>query len=444
MMRLSVFGLGYVGCVSAACFAKEGHAVVGVDVNPDKVKLINNGRSPVIESGMSELMREVVDAGSLYATTDAEEAVQVSDLSLVCVGTPSNRNGSIDLSYVRRVCEQIGTALQNKEGEHVIVIRSTVLPGSMEEVVIPALERGSGYSLGEGFHVCSNPEFLREGSSIEDFYDPPFTLIGGSSELAIERLSEVYSGIDAPIHVLDIKATEMVKYACNSFHGLKVSFANEIGNICKALGIDSHTVMNVFCEDEKLNISDAYLRPGFAFGGSCLPKDLRAIEYSAKQLDVETPVLSATLDTNRQQIERAAEMVLETGNRRIGIIGLSFKSGTDDLRESPMVALVEILLGKGLELAIYDRNVSEAGLLGSNKDFIENQIPHIWSLMRSSISEVVEFAGTVVLGNKSDELKDAKSLLSADGKQQFVDLARAFDEDSLSLSHKKNYQGICW
>lgn len=440
-MRLSVFGLGYVGCVSAACLAKQGHTVVGVEVNPEKIELINRGLSPVVEEGMSELMREVVESGFLYATADAEEAVKQSDLSLVCVGTPSRRNGSIDLSFVERVCEQIGDALRNKEEEHVVVIRSTVLPGSTEQLVVPALERGSGASLGEGFHVCSNPEFLREGSSIEDFYNPPFTLIGGSSELAVARLSEVYAGIDAPIRVLDIKATEMVKYACNSFHGLKVSFANEIGNICKALQIDSHPVMKVFCEDEKLNISKAYLQPGFAFGGSCLPKDLRAIRYRAKQLDVQTPVLSATLETNRHQIERAAEMVLQTGNRQVGIMGLSFKSGTDDLRESPMVALVEILIGKGLDLAIYDRNVSQGGLLGSNKAFIENQIPHIWEVMRSNITEVVEFGDTVVLGNKTDELMEIKDVLSRNAKQ-LVDLARVFDD--VNASDRPNYQGICW
>ena len=438
-MNLSIFGLGYVGCVSAGCFAREGNSVIGVDVNPAKVAMINRGESTIVEEGIAELIQDVVQAGRLRATTDVADAVENSSISMICVGTPSNPNGSIDLSYIERVCEQIGSVLRGKEEPHLVVIRSTVLPGTIESVVIPTLERTSGKQRGEGFEVCSNPEFLREGSSIRDFYDPPFTLIGASGEAAAAPLAELYGSISAPLYVAEIRAAEMVKYACNCFHGLKVSFANEMGNICKALGIDSHEVMKIFCADTKLNISPAYLKPGFAFGGSCLPKDLRAITYKAKQLDVETPVLSATLESNRRQIERAIDMVLETGHRQIGVLGLSFKEGTDDLRESPMVALVETLIGKGMELTIYDRNVSQAGLIGANREFIERHIPHIWSLMRDDLDEVVGSAGTLILGNKAEEFRDIKTRRRSD--QTVIDLARVLEGQ---VSNGNGYQGICW
>lgn len=438
-MELSVFGLGYVGCVSAACFAKEGHRVVGVDVNPAKVEMVSRGQSPVVEVGIDELVREVAQSGRLTATTDGAAAVRESDLSLICVGTPSNANGSIDLRYIERVCEQIGEALREKATTHVVVIRSTVLPGTIEAVVVPAIERASGKRRGEGFDVCSHPEFLREGTSIRDFYDPPFTLIGAESEEVAERVAGLYTGLDAPLYVTTIKAAEMVKYACNAFHGLKVSFANEIGNVCKAQGIDSHEVMRIFCADAKLNLSAAYLKPGFAFGGSCLPKDLRAIIYKARRMDIDTPVLSAALESNQRQIERAVDMVLATGNRRIGILGLSFKEGTDDLRESPMVALVETLIGKGMQLSIYDRNVSRAGLLGANKEYIERQIPHIWSLMRDEIHEVVASADTLVLGNKTQEF--GAVLENRRDGQVIIDLARAVNG---YRTNGAGYQGICW
>jgi GDP-mannose 6-dehydrogenase len=438
-MELSIFGLGYVGCVSAGCFANEGNNVVGVDVNPAKVEMINRGESTIVEEGIGDLIRDVVQKGRLRATTDVADAVGRSTVSMICVGTPSSPNGSIDLSYIERVCEQIGSVLRHKIEPHLVVIRSTVLPGTIENVVIPTLEQASGKRRGEGFDVCSNPEFLREGSSIRDFYDPPFTLIGAGSETAAQPLAELYRTINAPLYVTEIRAAEMVKYACNCFHGLKVSFANEMGNICKALGIDSHEVMKIFCADTKLNISPAYLKPGFAFGGSCLPKDLRAITYKAKQVDVETPVLSATLESNRRQIERAIDMVLQTGHRQIGVLGLSFKEGTDDLRESPMVSLVETLIGKGMELTIYDRNVSQAGLIGANREFIERQIPHIWSLMRDDLDEVVGSAGTLILGNKADEFRDIKARRRPD--QTVIDLARVFEGQ---VSNGNGYQGICW
>ncbi|HET8676105.1 MAG TPA: UDP-glucose/GDP-mannose dehydrogenase family protein, partial [Blastocatellia bacterium] len=350
-MRLSIFGLGYVGCVSAACFTRDGRDVIGVDANQVKVEIINSGRSPIVEPGIEDLIRRGVESGRLRATTNAEQAVHSSDVSLVCVGTPSHNNGSLDLSYVERVCHEIGEALHTKLDFHIVAIRSTMLPGSVESTVIPALESGSGKKAGRDFKVAINPEFLREGSSISDFANPPFTLIGADDEDTAAIMSRLYSHIDAPVITMAIKEAEMVKYACNCFHALKITFANEIGNICKAMDIDSHKVMDAFCKDTKLNLSAYYLKPGFAFGGSCLPKDLRAITYKAKQLDVEAAMLNSILVSNRQQVERAVEMVLGTGRKRVGVLGLSFKSGTDDLRESPMVSLIETLIGKGLKLS---------------------------------------------------------------------------------------------
>lgn len=436
-MRISVFGIGYVGCVSAACFAKEGHTVIGVDVNPNKVAMINSGDSPIVEAGIGPLLKEVVKSNYLSATTDSNMAVVNSDVSLVCVGTPSNPNGSLDLRYITRVCEEIGAALKNKNGHHTVVIRSTMLPGTIEGVVIPTLVKFSEKQVGIDFGVCINPEFLREGSSLKDFYAPPFTLIGADDEDTTATVRALYAGIDAPVIATSVKTAEMVKYVCNCFHALKVSFANEVGNICKALGVDSHEVMDIFCRDTKLNLSAYYLKPGFAFGGSCLPKDLRAINYKAKQVDVEVPVLSAILPSNRQQIERAVEMVLATGKKRVGVLGFSFKAGTDDLRESPMVALIETLIGKGLQLNIYDRDVSLARLFGANKEYIERQIPHIAQLMRSSIDEVLEFADVLVVGNKAEEFETIAEKRK-DG-QIVIDLVRLFDKIS-----GENYQGICW
>jgi GDP-mannose 6-dehydrogenase len=437
-MKLSVFGLGYVGCVSAACFAKEGHEVTGVDVNQTKVEIINSGKSPIVEAGIGELIDEVVKVGRLRATTDSAEAIRNSEASLVTVGTPSNSNGSLDLTYVKRVCKEIGSALEKRDAYHTVVIRSTMLPGTIENVVVPVLEVYSGKKAGHEFGVCINPEFLREGTSLKDFYAPPFTLIGADQEEVAARVSRLYRSIDAPLFVTSIKAAEMVKYACNTFHALKVSFANEIGNVCKGLGIDSHEVMDVFCRDTKLNLSSYYLKPGFAFGGSCLPKDLRAINYKAKELDVEVPLLSAVLQSNRMQIERAVEMVLRTGRKRIGVLGFSFKAGTDDLRESPMVALIEALIGKGMQLAIYDRDVSLARLFGANKEYIEREIPHISQLMREHVDEILESSEVLVIGNKSEEFRAIEGKLRPD--QIVIDLVRLFE----GRKSGETYQGICW
>ena len=438
-MNVSVFGLGYVGCVSAACLAKEGHEVVGVDVSATKVDMINAGRATIVEEGIAELVRAMVAEGRLRATTSAAEALHSSSISLVCVGTPSRANGSIDLRYLERVCVEIGEALREKSDYHTVVIRSTVVPGTLEGLVIPTLERASGREQGVSFGVCVNPEFLREGTSIADFYNPPFTIIGSSDPCAAEALRTLYAGVPAPVHVTAPGVAEMMKYTCNSFHGVKVAFANEVGNICKALGVDSHEVMRLFCLDTKLNISPAYLRPGFAFGGSCLPKDLRAITHRARQLDVETPLLTATQESNRKHIERAFEMVLAAGSRRVGVLGLAFKSGTDDLRESPVVTLVEKLIGKGLQLSIYDREVASARLIGANKEYIEREIPHIWSLMRGSVNEVLDTSDVVVIGNGSAEFRSLESSLN--DRHVVVDLVRAYRPQLRAADH---YQGICW
>lgn len=436
-MKLSVLGLGYVGCVSAACFAKRGHEVIGADVSPVKVDIINGGKSPIVEPGIEQLISEAVAAGTLRATTDAGEAVLQTDVSLVCVGTPGQHNGSLDLTYIKRVCQQIGAAIEKKSTRHVVAMRSTMLPGTIHDVVIPTLQVYSGKQAGKDFGVVINPEFLREGTSIYDFDHPPFTLIGADDEEAAEVVKRLYTHIEAPLYVTRVKEAEMVKYACNAFHAAKVVFANEIGNLCKKLGVDSHPVMDVFCKDTKLNLSPYYLKPGFAYGGSCLPKDLRAITYKAKTTDVEMPMLNALNQSNRLQVEHAAQMVLRTGKKNVGILGMSFKSGTDDLRESPMVTLIETLLGKGIRLSIYDRDVELARLFGANKDYIEREIPHISSLMRSSLADVLAASEVVVVGKKEDEYRNA--LKEANPDLKVIDLVRLGGIENL-----RGYDGLCW
>ena len=437
MTAVSVFGLGYVGCVSAACFAREGHQVVGVDVAAAKVDLVNAGQSTIVEEGIGQLVRDMVAAGRLTATTSVEDAVLGTDVSLVCVGTPSRANGSLDLSYVERVAEQIGAALAKKDGWHVVVIRSTVLAGTLHDLVIPALERTSGKKAGEHFGAVSNPEFLREGTSIKDFDNPPFTLIGADDDRSAQLVASLYAGINADVHVVPVRVSEMVKYACNAFHGLKVSFANEIGNVCKSLGVDSHEVMRLVCEDKKLNISPAYLKPGFAFGGSCLPKDLRAISYKAQEHDVQVPVLRATLETNALQVERAFRLVEKAGNRRVGVLGLAFKEGTDDLRESPLVALVERLIGRGFQVRVFDQYVVEAEIMGANRAFIEQEIPHIWQLVTNDPKPVMEHAETVVIGTPVVSTLGLPAAAWA-GKH-VVDLVRV-----PAVPGVAEYEGIAW
>ncbi len=438
MDRVSVFGLGYVGCVSAACLARDGHEVVGMDVNPSKVERVNDGHSTILEEGIDELVTAVVRSGKLRATTDLNDAIDSTDITLICVGTPSRRNGNIDLSYVLRVCEEIGTRLKTKTTWHGVVIRSTVLPGTIEELVIPALERTSGKKAGKDFGVASNPEFLREGTSIEDYDEPPFTIVGATDPETAKRVAGLYSAT-APVHSVPIRVSESLKYACNAFHALKVGFANEVGSICKSLAVDSHEVMRLLCEDTKLNISPRYLRPGFAFGGSCLPKDVRALVYRARERDVETPLLDGLLASNKRQIERAFQMIQHFGGRRVAILGLAFKSGTDDLRESPMVTLVEMLVGRGYQLSIYDRDVHEANITGANREYIAQEIPHLWTLMTPDLGTALADADVVVVGNGSPEFADLPTRLTRE--QHGLDLVRMKGSD---WSETANYDGFSW
>lgn len=437
-MRISVFGLGYVGVVSAACLATDGHVVVGVDPNETKVDQIASGRSPIVETDIDEMVRAQVAAGRLSATMDVAAAVRDTELSLICVGTPSQGNGSLDLKYVARVCEQIGAALAHKSGFHVVVARSTMLPGTMRDLVIPTLERCSGKVAGRDFGVCGNPEFLREGTAVYDYRNPPKTVIGETDARSGDVLASVYAGLKAPLIRTDVDTAEMVKYADNVWHALKVCFANEIGNVCKALAIDSHRVMDIFCQDTKLNLSPYYLKPGFAFGGSCLPKDVRALSFKARTLDVPLPVIGSILESNELQIRRGVDMIMARGSRRIGVLGFSFKAGTDDLRESPMVEVIERLIGKGYDLRLYDRNVAIARLIGANRDFILNHIPHISRLMVDSIDDVLAHGDTIVVGNGAREFADVGARLR-DG-QALVDFVRIAQE----RSNGRQYDGICW
>ncbi|MCD4736081.1 MAG: nucleotide sugar dehydrogenase [Bacteroidales bacterium] len=437
-MEISIFGLGYVGIVSASCLANEEHNVIGVDPNITKVNLINEGKSPIIEPQIPEIISDMVSKGRLCATTDPCKAVMATEISLICVGTPSQLNGSLDLKYVRRVCEDIGRILKNKKDKHVIVCRSTMLPGSIREVVIPTLEEYSSKKVGIDFGVCNNPEFLREGTAVYDFYNPAKTVIGETDSQSGDLLASLYSKLDAPLIRTDVETAEMVKYTDNVWHAIKVSFANEIGNISKALCIDGHKVMNIFCQDTKLNLSAYYMKPGFAFGGSCLPKDVRALTYKGRSLDLDLPLLNAILPSNQRQVKKGLNMIMSLGNKKIGILGFSFKAETDDLRESPLVEVIEHLLGKGYDLRIYDKNVNLAKLIGANKDYILNHIPHISKLMVESIDEVIEHAQTIVIGNNASEFKMVLDRLQE--HQVIVDLVRITEQNT----KVGKYNGICW
>lgn len=438
MARISVFGLGYVGTVTAACLANEGHVVVGVDPNETKVRLIDEGKSPLVEKGLAEHIHTAIAEGRLRATTDPQESVLATELSMICVGTPSQTNGSLDLKYVRNVCEEIGLALRHKEAFHVVVCRSTVLPGSMRSVVIATLEQYSGKRAGTEFGVCNNPEFLREGTAVHDFYNPPKTVIGQTDAKSGDMLASLYQDLDAPLIRTNIETGEMVKYVDNVWHALKVAFANEIGNVCKQVGIDSHDVMNIFCQDTKLNLSPYYMKPGFAFGGSCLPKDVRALNYKGKMLDLEMPIINAILPSNSQQLETGLRMVTSLGKKKIGVLGFSFKAGTDDLRESPLVEVIERLLGKGYDIRIYDKNVSVAKLMGANRDYLLNHIPHISNLMVESIDEAISHAELIVIGNKAPEFANIKEFVNPG--QIVIDLVRVIQQPT----EEGSYHGICW
>jgi GDP-mannose 6-dehydrogenase len=439
-MNVSVFGLGYVGSVTAACLASQGHDVLGVDVNVDKVETINSGRSPITEPGLDGLIRDAVGVGKLSASQDAAAAVARGEVSLICVGTPPDVNGNVNLEYSERVCVQIGRALAGIQAYKVVTLRSTVPPGILATRLIPILTRESGKRVDADFGVAVNPEFLREGNAIDDFRDPPFTLIGQVDKRAGDVVAALYSNIHAPVFRTDPDTACMVKYASNAFHALKVTFANEIGRLCKQLNLDSAQVMEIFCQDIKLNISSRYLRPGFAFGGSCLPKDLRALLYVARHSDLRLPVLESILPSNQLQIQKAVDLILRDHPRKVGIIGLSFKPDTDDLRDSPIVELVEILSGKGLKVKIYDENVNLSKLVGGNKAFIERVIPHISALMCPSMEEAVRSSDVIVLAH---DLRDGQERLSnlLRPDQLLIDFVK---HDSAGNSCPAAYEGICW
>lgn len=438
-MRISIFGLGYVGAVSLACLARDGHSVIGVDVDPAKLELIRTGKTPVVEEGMVDLMSQVAASGRVSVTTDAIQAVRNSDISLICVGTPSAPNGSQDQSAIINLAHDLGRAMAGKTGDHVFVFRSTLVPGTVEEVLKPIIERESGKKDGQGFHVCFQPEFLREGSSIRDYDKPPFTIVGANNDVPVKRLRELFGHLPCEVHATSIRAAEMVKYCCNNFHALKITFANETARLCESLNVDPFEVMSLVCKDRQLNISPAYLKPGFAFGGSCLPKDLRATLHMSKMRDVELPMHAGILLSNRVHIDHAISKVLASGKRRVGMIGLSFKTGTDDLRESPLVLLAEHFIGKGLALQVYDPEVHLSRLLGANRRFIDQHVPHLGSLMRSDSEGIIAESDVLVVG-----LND---------KHIFDELARHVRPDQMvldlvdiptRLALPGNVMGLCW
>ncbi len=438
-MRISIFGLGYVGAVSLACLARDGHEVVGVDLDPHKLDMIRAGRSPIVEQGIQELMRLVVASGRVQVSDDSAAAVRDTDLTFVCVGTPSSPNGGQDLAAVRRVMSAIGAALAAKSSHHTVVLRSTVQPGTLDEVVRPILEEHSGRRSDADFALCFQPEFLREGTSINDYDHPPITIVGTRVPASAARLQEIFGHLPCEFAVTSVGVAELMKYACNAFHAVKITFANEIGRAAQAVGVDAREVMDLVCRDKRLNISPAYLRPGFAFGGSCLPKDLRALNYLAKTHDLTLPMLSGVLGSNRAHIDHALAMVLTPGVRRVALLGLSFKPGTDDLRESPLVSVAERLLGKGLQLKIYDPEVNLSRLLGANKRFIEETIPHLESVMVRDPAAALADAQVALVSLASPEIVSA---LGAHGQASLtvVDLVGLPPE----AIRRAQYRGICW
>ena len=437
---VSVFGLGYVGSVTAACLAHKGARVMGVDVNPGKVEMLESGRSPIVETGMDELVAESHRACRLHATTDAVSAVCGSDVSFVCVGTPSLPSGKQDLTHIRHVCREIGRGLAHKTSYHVVALRSTVLPGTTTSIAIPSLEEFSGKRAGTDFAVCYNPEFTREGSAVADFLQPPYTILGADEPSFLAPLRELYCWAPGPLFETPVRVAEMVKYASNAFHAVKVSFANEIGTVCRQLGVDTEAVMQIFVSDKALNISGAYLSPGFAFGGSCLPKDLRALTYCARERGLQLPLLEAVLPSNTKHVERAVDLVLDTNKKRLGLLGLGFKAGTDDLRESPHVQLTKKLLGEGFHIRIWDPHVSLGQLVGSNRHFIEVVVPHIGMLLSTDLREVLETAEVVLIGNRLIDKDELSTYLRRD--QIVIDLVNL--EKPRRLEGLAGYEGICW
>lgn len=439
VMRISVFGLGYVGCVTAACLAREGHTTIGVDVKPQKLELIAAGRAPVLEPGLDELIKAGVRRGRLLVTPSSLDAVLDSEVSIICVGTPSNDDGSLDLQYVMNVCREIGAALATKQDHHTVIVRSTVLPGTVRERMVPVLEQRSGKAAGRDFGVCMAPEFLREGCAIQDYYEPSSVVIGEIDSRSGDIAQQLFHAAEAPFVRTTIESAEMVKYASNAFHAMKAVFANEVGNLTKAFGIDGRQVMDILCQDRRLNISPAYLKPGFAFGGSCLPKDLRALLHRARERDVDCALLSALLPSNQKQIQRAIDMVEGIGKNKVGILGLSFKANTDDVRESPTIPLIETLVGRGYRVCVYDEHVDLDELVGANKSYLEQKIPYIATLMRPSIREVVEEAQVVVVAHPNSAFAQVSRLM-CEG-QTLIDLVGIVESGS---DIRAAYQGICW
>ena len=442
-MRLSIFGLGYVGSVSLGCLARDGHEVIGVDIDAVKLDLIRQGKSPVIEQGMPELIAGSVASGRVSVTDDVAQGITQSEISFICVGTPSQNNGNQDQSAIVRLTEQLGDALKNKSEPHILVYRSTLVPGTVEQTLIPMLESISGKRNGIDFDVCYQPEFLREGSSIKDYDNPPFTIIGATNPQAHNLLRELFGHLPGDYRETTISTAETMKYFCNIFHAVKITFANEVARLCEGMQVDPHEVMDLLCKDTQLNISPAYMKPGFAFGGSCLPKDLRAMQYQAKQHDIMIPMLSHVLRSNQAHLDHALEKVLDwrtqTGGRKVAMLGLSFKPGTDDLRESPLVILAEQMIGKGMQLSIYDPNVSLSRLLGANKRFIEQTIPHIGELMSEDLEAMLADADIIIVGqNHPDALAALPDLCRKD--QLLLDLIH----QPQLRKFKATYQGLSW
>ncbi len=436
-MRISIFGLGYVGAVCAGCLSARGHEVIGVDISKGKIDLINQGKSPIVEPGLGELLQQGLRTGRLRGTTDVAAAVRDSEVSFICVGTPSKKNGDLELDYIEGVCREIGFALRDKAGRHTVVVRSTVLPGTAQNVVLPILEDCSGKKAGVDFGLAVNPEFLRESTAIKDYDFPPMTVIGEFDTASGDLLARIYEELDAPIIRKTIEVAEMIKYTCNVWHAAKVTFANEIGNIAKAVGVDGREVMDVICQDHKLNLSKYYMKPGFAFGGSCLPKDVRALNYRASSLDVDTPLIGSLMRSNTAQVQNAFDMIAGYDKRKVALLGLSFKAGTDDLRESPLVELAEMLIGKGFDLSIFDSNVEYARVYGANKDYIESKIPHVSSLLNSDFDSVIDNADVIVLGN-ADKRFAGLAERSPAGKQ-IIDLV-----GFMTRASHAGAEGICW
>ena len=438
-MKISIFGLGYVGAVSLACLSRDGHDVIGVDIDPAKLDLIASGKTPVVEEGMVELMARVAASGRVTVTTDAQRAVLDSDLSLVCVGTPSAPNGSQDQGAILRLAHEMGQALAHKRNQHVVVFRSTLVPGTVEDVLRPIIEAESGGRDGVDFHLCFQPEFLREGSSIRDYDKPPFTVLGANHAHPADRLRALFGHLPCKFITTSVRSAEMMKYCCNNFHALKITFANETARLCQALGVDAFEVMDLVCQDTQLNISPAYLKPGFAFGGSCLPKDLRATSHLARSHDVDLPMLAAILPSNQAHLGLALRKILATGKRRIGFIGLSFKTGTDDLRESPLVTLAEQLIGKGMQLSVYDPEVHLSQLIGANRRFIDSHLPHIGQLLQPEIGTVIAASDVLVVGLSGAAVADALAL-GCRADQVLIDLVNLPNRSAF----RARVEGLSW